>query len=155
MEKMDKFKILLVLSNLRFVKTVRKYLETFYDVSYAVSLEEFTKKVHHGHYDLIIIDYRFSGMKAEDVYQGVEFLHPNAVFIVYTDKEKKNIARKLWKRRAIDYIHHTDDPRRFVQGVNKAMRWTIQKRDTIALEKTLKNIENLVQEVKTIVKRWK
>lgn len=149
------FRILLALSDSDFTKRAIKLLQAFYRVDSAGTIKEFSDHIHKGEYDLIIIDYRFGGMKAEDVYQGVEFMHPNAVFIVYTEKEKKNIAKRLWKRRAIDFINHSPSEERFVQSVNKAMRWTIQKRDTLALERTLKNIENLVQDVKTIVKRWK
>ncbi len=149
------FKILLALSDMRFVNQTVKLLRTYYTVSYCKSLQDFSDQIHKGDFDLIVIDYRFGGMRAEDVYQGIEFLHPNAVFVVYTDKDKKKIAKKLWKRRAIDYINHTREPNRFVQSVNKAVRCAIQKRDTVSLEKTLKKIESLVQEVKTIVKRWK
>lgn len=149
------FRILLALSDTIFAQRSIKLLETFYQVDYAHTIKAFSDRIHKGEYDLIVIDYRFCGMKAEDVYQGVEFMHPNAVFIVYTEKEKKKIARRLWKRRAIDFINHTSSENRFVQSVNKAMRWTIQKRDTVALEKTLKNIETLMQQVKAIVRRWK
>jgi len=149
------FRILLALSDMAFAKRAIKLLETFYRVDCAYTIKEFSDRIHKGEYDLIVIDYRFGGMKAEDVYQGVEFMHPNAVFIVYTEKEKKKIAKRLWKRRAIDFINHTPSEERFVQSINKAMRWTIQKRDTVALEKTLKNIENMVQQVKAIVRRWK
>lgn len=149
------FKILLALSDPAFIKQTSRLLKQFYEVQYATTLKQFSDYVHKGEYDLIVIDYHFGGMKAEDVYQGIEFMHPNAVFIVYTDKEKRSLVKKLWKRRAIDYINHTRQPERFVQSVNKAMRWTVQKRDTIALERTLKNIENMVSEVKSIVRRWK
>lgn len=149
------FRILLALSDTVFAKRAIKLLETFYRVDCAHTIKAFSEHIHKGEYDLIVIDYRFGGMKAEDVYQGVEFMHPNAVFIVYTEKEKKKIAKRLWKRRAIDFINHTPSEERFVQSINKAMRWTIQKRDTVALEKTLKNIENMVQQVKAIVRRWK
>ncbi len=149
------FRILLALSDSAFTKRAVKLLENFYRVDCAGTIKEFSDHIHKGEFDLIVIDYRFGGMKAEDVYQGVEFMHPNAIFIVYTDREKKTIAKRLWKRRAIDFINHTPSEERFVQSINKAMRWTIQKRDTIALERTLKNIENLVQDVKAIVRRWK
>lgn len=149
------FKILLALSDARFAKQVSRLLQAFYKVHYTTTLKEFSDEIHRGEFDLIVIDYQFGGMRAEDVYQGIEFMHPNAVFVVYTDRQQKRIARRLWKRRAIDYIVHTHQPQRFVQSVNKAMRWTIQKRDTISLERTLKNIESLIQDVKSIVKRWK
>src|SRR3989338_3684452 len=100
------FRILLALSDPAFSKRAIKLLQAFYRVDSADTIKQFSDHIHKGEYDLIIIDYRFGGMKAEDVYQGVEFMHPNAVFIVYTEKEKKEIAKRLWKRRAIDFINH-------------------------------------------------
>ena len=150
-----RFKILLALSQLTFQKRAAEVLGKYYSVQTVKNVKEFSDAVHKGEFDLIIIDYRFSGMKAEDVYQGVEMMHPNAVFVVYTEREKKAITKKLWKRRAIDYINHTNNMRHFVLSVNKVMRWTIQKRDTLQLEKTLRSIESLISEVKVIVKRWK
>lgn len=149
------FRILLSLSDQNFQKRVVHILKNVYTVSSAATVKEFSDQIHKADYDLIILDYRFEEQRAEDIYQGVELLHPNAVFVIYTDCDKRSLAKKLWKRRAIDYINHTKDPYRFVQSVNKAMRWTIQKRDTVSLQKTLKNIERLVQDVKTIVSRWK
>lgn len=149
------FKILLALSDAAFAGQVTRLLKAFYIVHVATAIKDFSDEIHRGEFDLIVIDYRFGGMRAEDVYQGIEFMHPNAVFIVYTDRQQRRIAKRLWKRRAIDYIVHTQRPQRFVQSVNKAMRWTVQKRDTVSLERTLKNIESLIEDVKKIVKRWK
>jgi len=92
------FRILLALSDMAFAKRAIKLLETFYRVDCAYTIKEFSDRIHKGEYDLIVIDYRFGGMKAEDVYQGVEFMHPNAVFIVYTEKEKKKIKKVLQER---------------------------------------------------------
>jgi len=149
------FKILIALQDVKFARSVSSMLRKHYTTKSVSTVTQFSDAVHASKLDLIIIDYKFGGMKAEDVYQGVELLHPDAIFVVYTKRDRKTLAKKLWKRRAIDYINYTDDPHHFVESVNKAVRWTIQKRDTLRLEKTINNIEHLMEDVREIVTRWK
>lgn len=151
---MKDFKILLALSDHKFAKRVMRLLQTFFTVSIATSIRDLSSQIHKENPGLVIVDYSFSGMRADEIYRGIEFLHPNVTFVVYTSREKKLLAKKLWKRRAMDYITHTADEIAFVQNVNKIVRWTIQRNDTIALERTIEKIEKAIQDVRKIVKNW-
>jgi len=151
---MKDFKIVLAISNQKFAKKVLKILNSFYTANLVTSIRELSAKIHQENPNLIIIDYSFGGMRADEIYRGIEFLHPNVNFIVYTAQEKKYLAKKLWKRRAMDYLNYTDNPINFVQNVNKTVRWTIQRNETIALEKTVDKIERAILEVKKAIKNW-
>ena len=151
---MKDFKIVLAISNQKFARKVLKILDSFYTANLVTSIRELSAKIHQENPNLIIIDYSFGGMRADEIYRGIEFLHPNVNFIVYTAQEKKYLAKKLWKRRAMDYLNYTDNPINFVQNVNKTVRWTIQRNETIALEKTVDKIERAILEVKKAIKNW-
>ncbi|HNV85687.1 MAG TPA: response regulator [Candidatus Omnitrophota bacterium] len=151
---MKDFKIVLAISNQPFAKKVIRILNSFYTISLVTSIRDLSSKIHQENPNLIIIDYSFGGMRADEIYRGIEFLHPNVNFIVYTAREKKYLAKKLWKRRAMDYLNYTDDPVLFVQNVNKTVRWTIQRNETVALEKTVDKIEKAILDVKKTIKNW-
>jgi len=151
---MKDFKILLAISDVKFAKKVMRLLEVYFTVILATSIRELSAQIHKENPGLVVVDYSFGGMRADEIYHGIEFLHPNVTFVVYTAREKKLLAKKLWKRRAMDYITHTDDEVAFVQNINKIVRWTIQRNDTIALERTIEKIEKAIQEVRKIVKNW-
>jgi len=144
------FRILIAITDQRFAQKVTTQLRTSYTVQRARGIKEFSAKVHRYDFNLIIIDYRFCGMKAEDVYQGVELLHPHAIFIVYTEKDKKDLAMKTWKRRAMDYIIYTKDVYSFVEEVNKCVRWILQKAEATLFGK---RIDDLAEAIKGLSRK--
>ena len=144
------FKILLAITDQNFATRVAKALRQTYSVQQAKDIKDLSAKVHKYDFSLIIIDYRFSGMKAEDVYQGVELLHPNALFVIYTQKDKRDLAMKVWKRRALDYIVYTRDIYSFAEEVNKCVRWILQKTEATYLGK---RIDDLADSIKNLSRR--
>ena len=144
MPKKD-FKLLLALSDQRFAKRVAAELKAHYTVMLAKTLKEFSDRIHQADLGLIIIDYQYCGMKAEDVYQGIELLHPNSLFVIYTDKDKQDLAMRLWKRRAMDYIFHTNDAFAFAEEVHKCVRWIIQKAEAMALGKRIDDLADAIK----------
>jgi len=149
------FRILLALQDKKFITKVTRLLKKHYIMDHTTTIEDLSHKIHKKDFDLIILDYRFNKMRAEDVYQGIELLHPKAIFVVYTKKDNRTNVKNLWKRRALDYINYTDEPREFLNNVHKVVRWGIQKSDTIKLEKAMQAIEGSIEEVRKIIRRWK
>jgi DNA-binding NtrC family response regulator len=149
MAKKD-FRILVAVSNPSFSRKVVNELRKTYTVHMAKNIRDFSHKIHKKDFDLIIIDYRFSGMRAEDVYQGIMLLHPNALFVVYTAKDKKELAMRLWKRRALDYITATKDVFHFAEEVHKCVRWIVEKTDMTQLSK---KIDEMAESIKNISRR--
>ncbi|MBI4549902.1 MAG: response regulator [Candidatus Omnitrophica bacterium] len=141
------FKILIAISDTVFAEKVVRTLSKTYTIYLAKDLKDLSAKVHQVNCDLVVIDYHFCGMKAEDIYQGMELLHPNSLFIVYTQKDKKDLAMKLWKRRAFDYITYTRDTFSFVEEVHKCVRWTIQKTQVRDLRKKMDQLSEMIREL--------
>lgn len=146
MPKKD-FRILIAISERGFADKVLTELRKTYTAHSAKDLRSFSTLVHKRDFDLVVIDYRFCGMKAEDVYQGIEVLHPHAIFIVYTQRDKRDLAMKLWKRRAFDYITYTHDAQGFVQEINKCVRWTIQKAHVDVLRKKIDDLAETIRDL--------
>ena len=146
MSKKD-FRILIAISDQKFAQKVLKDLKKSYTISLSKDLKQFSKSVHEREFDLIVIDYRFCGMKAEDLYHSITLFHPHAVFIVYTQKDKKELAIKTWKRRAFDYITHTRDAYGFVEEIHKCVRWTIQKGQVSQLQKQMSDLAETIKEL--------
>ena len=141
------FKILLALNKQDFAKKVLYQLRKTYTIHLARTLKQFSHQVHKYEFDLVIIDYQFCGMKAEDVYQGIEMLHPNALFVIYTQRHKKDLAMKVWKRRALDYISYTSDIYSFCEEVNKCVRWLIQRTEVTTLGKKIDDLAHSITEI--------
>jgi len=139
--------MLIAISDLLFAQRVLKDLKKSYTVFLAKDLKQFSKSVHDREFDLIVIDYRFCGMKADDLYHSITLFHPHAVFIVYTQKDKKELAMKTWKRRAFDYITHTRDAYGFMEEIHKCVRWTIQKAQVGTLQKQMGDLAETIKEL--------
>ncbi len=152
MAKKD-FRILIAISERAFAEKVLKELRKTYTVHLAKDLKEFSAKVHKLDLDLVVIDYRFSGVKAEDIYHGIEVLHPNAVFVIYAEKDRRDLAVRLWKRRAFDYIVHTRDVYSFIEEINKCVRWAIQKAQVESLRKKMDALAETVRELSRKIQR--
>jgi len=140
------FRILIALPDSAFTKAVVTELRKFYSVQKAKDINHFSNKIHKTEFDLIIVDYKLSNMKPEDVTQGAELFHPNAVFIVYTEQGKEKLAMRTWKRRAFDYILYTDDVYNFTEEVHKSARWTLQKRIVSGLGEKIDVLSGSIQE---------
>ncbi len=141
-------KILIGLSDRRFLKAVVQILGRVYTVQSGFRIRDFAKKVHSFTPDLVIIDYQFSGMKATDLYQGIEFMHPNCVFVVRAESERLKIARLLWKRRAMDYIRKSPRVFDFVQDVNKVVRYIIERKENEEHILQIKALKKSISELK-------
>lgn len=141
------FKILVAISDVLFAKKALPLLRKTYTAHVARDIQEFSAKIHKYDFDLIIIDTHFSGLKAEEVYQGINLLHPNSVFVIYTRKDKQALAMRVWKRRAIDYIVYTKEAYTFMEEINKSVRWAIQKREVTHLGKTIESAAKSIQEL--------
>jgi DNA-binding NtrC family response regulator len=141
-------KILLALSDRNFLSRVVKILKSSYTIYPSMELRDFSEKVHSHNPDVIVVDYHFAGMKAEDLYQGIEFLHPNAVFVIYARRATLNLAKSIWKRRAMDYIYYTSNVLDFMADVHKVVRYVVEKKERLRLQSELALLKEQIGKVR-------
>lgn len=144
------FKLLVACENQKFQARVIRGLKDIYTVAGARSTRDLARKLRGTDYDLVIADQRFGGLGARELHQTIVRYTPHAVFVVYSQAERKSVAWTLHRRRAMDYILYTRRLEEFLERVHKVTRWTILQCEVLKLSE---KITRLADRIKALSKK--
>lgn len=90
--------------------------------------EECLKELHLKP-DIIILDYSYEGISGLELMQKVELEHPEIDFIFLSGQSEINVAIKIMKLGAADYIIKNDQaPYRLVQSIDQLLKVTKKRK---------------------------
>ncbi len=149
MAKKD-FKLLLAFENRKFQTRIIQKLRAVYTVSGVKSLKDLTEKLRRIEPSLVIVDQRFGNREAGELQEQIIRFCPHIVFVVYSHAERRSVAKRLRKYRAIDYIIYNSRILDFTEKVHKAVRWTILQNEVKLLST---KVNRIAESIKVISKR--
>ena len=77
-------------------------------------------------------------------------VHFQVHVVICVTEDNHAVARRIWKKRAIDFIFKPYDTQRFLIDVNKVVRHILDVREIKQLRKKIKTLE---QEIQTLQKK--
>ena len=148
----NQFRLVLALDNKETEKQVTQLLTKFYDVKTASDAEEVYHIVHHFHPDLAIMDYSLKNINPIELYEGIEFLHPETTYVLCAYHDNMEVAKRIWNKRAIDFIRKPIDTEHLLDDIYKITRHIIDVRKIETLEVKIKELEAEIRKLKGEVK---
>lgn len=130
----SKFRVLLALENEAINEQVHYLLSEHYDVRTAHDADDVYHLIHTFQPWLAVLDYNLTTINPIDLHEGVEFLHPQTKFVICVTTENLEVARRVWCKRAIDYIRKPIDQYRIRDDINKIVRHIIDQHEIRTLE---------------------
>lgn len=79
--------------------------------------------------DLAVFDFNIPEIDVFELCEKIDGGYPQISTVIYVEKEKLALAKKKWKKRAIDYIVGPLGAEEFVEDVNKAVRFLISEQE--------------------------
>ncbi|MFC1809225.1 response regulator [Candidatus Omnitrophota bacterium] len=141
------YKILLAFEDKQLSECCKNSLTDSYLVYVVNDAKRVYEIVHEVQLDLAILDYNLPNINPIELHEGMEYLHPATTIILCTTEENEQVAKRIWHRRALDYIRKPFHVSGFVNEVNKILRYvvacdqirTLEQR-VLRLERELKNL---------------
>jgi len=147
-KKTEKIKIVIGIEDSEQKQEIVKILSQTYSVQTASDSEEAYHVIHKFDPDLAILDYSLSKMHPIDLHEGISFVHSHVHLVICVTSENLEVARRVWHRRAMDFIFKPFHTTRFIQDVNKIIRYILDKRELDTLRKRINVIENELKKIK-------
>jgi DNA-binding NtrC family response regulator len=141
MIKTGDIKILLALTGDAKRVAIVHALSKKFSIETASDAEEAYHAIHKFNPDIAILDYNLSKINPIDVFDGVSLVHHTVYYVICVTNENLEVARRVWKRRAMDFIIKPYDVKRFVQDINKLVRYVFEQRELKYLRKRVKALE--------------
>jgi len=153
--KLDEFKILLGLNKNDPVDEIVEVLSNKFNVKCVSDAEEAYAIIHTFDPDLTILDYSIPKLNPIDLHDGISFVHSHMYLVLCVTAENLEVARRVWNKRAMDYIFKPIQKEHFVQDVNKIVRYIIDRRELEYLQQQIKFLEEQFNKLKisNILKR--
>ncbi|MBU1864037.1 MAG: response regulator [Candidatus Omnitrophica bacterium] len=148
-EKIKDVKILIGMEDSEQKKEIVDILSETFTVHAVSDSEEAYQEIHKFDPDLVILDYSLSKINPIDLHDGIAFIHSYISMVICATEENLEVARRVWSRRAIDFIIKPFETGSFIQDVNKIMRNLINKREVDALSKQVKQLEEAIKKIRT------
>ena len=115
--------------NESFVHAVKELLEKFYSVSVSYSGGEIVNTILESQPDLAILDFEIPEIDVLNLCEKLSGNAPEINTVIYVSLSNIKIARKKWRKRALDYIVGPLEPEEFLEDVNKVVRYIIIERE--------------------------
>jgi PleD family two-component response regulator len=147
-ENEDTLKILIGLDPCPERDEIVAILSSQYDVVTVVDSEEAYEKIHSFDPDLAILDYSLSKVNPIDLHHGIAMVHSYVQVVICATAENLEVAHRVWSRRAMDFIMKPITAERFIQDVNKIIRYIYDKRELKQLRERIKVIEKEIIKIK-------
>jgi len=125
-----------------------RILSESYEVMVVDDCEEAYHKIHSFDPDLAILDYSLSKVHPIDLHEGISMVHSYVQVVICATAENLEVARRVWSRRAMDFIVKPITNERFIQDVNKIIRYIIDKRELKQLRLRMKAVEEEIEKLK-------
>ncbi len=144
----EKLKIIIGLEDSVQKDEIIAILSEAYSVMTVDDCEDAYHKIHSFDPDLAILDYSLSKVHPIDLHEGIAMIHSYVQVVICVTAENLEVARRVWSRRAMDFIMKPIKTDRFIQDVNKIIRYIIDKRELKQLRLRVKAIEDEIAKLK-------
>jgi DNA-binding NtrC family response regulator len=134
-------KILLALTDDAKTIPIVHALSKKFSIETASDAEEAYHVIHKCNPDIAILDYNLSKIHPIDVFNGMSLVHHTVCYIICVTYENLEVARRAWNKRAMDFIVKPYDVKRFIEDVNKLVRYVLEQRELKYLRKRVKALE--------------
>lgn len=143
-------RLLLACESKKLQANLLRRLRTVYTVTGAKDLRDLSHQLKIREHSLVIVDHTFGGLDVEDLEQKINRFCHNIVFIVYSEAERKAVAKALKRYRAVDYILYTPRLHDMIEKFHKAIRWTLLQNDVTGLSQ---KITRVAESIKTLSRK--
>jgi len=144
----EKLKILIGLEPTPQREEIVSILAEKYSVETVSDSEEAYTRIHSFDPDLAILDYSLSKVNPIDLHDGIAMVHSYVQVVICATAENLEVAHRVWSRRAMDFIMKPVTTDRFIQDVNKIIRYIFDKRELKQLRARIKSIEEDIAKIK-------
>lgn len=124
----QKFKIVLGFHDWQISAYVAEAAREMYEINIVRTAEEAYAAVHAFTPDLAILDYAMDGINPIEFHEGIEMMHPETMIVICVDEMNLEIAKRIWRRRSMDFIRKPIYHDRIVDDMNKIVRHIIDRR---------------------------
>jgi two-component system, OmpR family, response regulator VicR len=138
----EKIKLLIGLEEGSKTDEILANLKTSYNVEMVYDSEEAYQKIHVFDPDIAILDYALSKIHPIELYEGISMVHFHLRVVICVNNENLEVASRIWKQRAIDFILKPFTAEQFVLDVNKVVRHVLDLRENESLKKKIVLLEN-------------
>ena len=147
-QKTNKFKILLGLDKRDPIDKIVKLLSKNFTIKVVNDAEEAYVQIHTFDPDLTILDYSIPKLNPIDLHDGISFVHSHMYLVLCVTSENLEVARRVWNKRAMDYIFKPIQTEHFIQDVYKIVRYIIDRKELDLLRSQIKVLEEKLKNVK-------
>ena len=140
-------RIALGLGEYEHIDRIVAILSQMHDIEVVADSEEAYHNIHAFKPDIAVLDYSLAKIHPIELYEGIALAHAHVHFIICVTEENYQIAQRVWKRRASDFIFKPFFPEQFVNDINKIVRNVF---NMIEIEELSERIKNLEKELKRL-----
>jgi len=136
-----KIKVVIGLPRYERLDAVVPKLRTMYDVETISDSEEAYHTIHVFKPDVAVLDFALSKIHPIELYEGIALAHPYVNFILCGTEDNFQIAQRVWKQRACDFIYKPFTPDQFVANINRIVRNIINVKEIEQLKQYIGELE--------------
>jgi len=130
------FKVFVGLKDAAYTKNIKELLGNFYTVAASSEGNAIINHLLEKQPDLAILDCDISEIDVLKMCEKLSCDYPSINTVIYVTLEKLYMAKRKWRKRALDYIVGPLDEEEFVEDVNKVVRYILMVRNR---EKLIRN----------------
>jgi PleD family two-component response regulator len=140
------YNILLGIEDRDLVEYCKQQLASYCIVHVAYDAQRVYQIMHEAKIDLAVLDYSLPNVNPIELHEGMAFLHPETTIVLCVSQENRAVATRIWHKRAIDYIYKPTESVRFVDDINKVLRYIIAQDYVRKLEERIMHLEKELKE---------
>jgi len=142
------YKILLAIEDAAVAEDCKNNLGDSCAVTLVSSSEEVYEVLHDVKVDLAVLDYSLSNVNPIELHEGMALLHPNTTVVLCVTRENREVATRIWRKRALDYIQKPFDGILLVDNINKVLRHIVAQDYIRKLEQRILKLEDEMKKLK-------
>jgi PleD family two-component response regulator len=140
------YNILLGIEDRDLIEYCKQQLSSYCIVHVAYDAQGVYQIMHEAKIDLAILDYSLPNVNPIELHEGMAFLHPETTIVLCVSPENRAVATRIWHKRAMDYIYKPTEGPRFVDDINKVLRYTVVQDYVRKLEVRIMQLEKQLKE---------
>ncbi len=142
------YKVLLALEDFDSAEYCKENLSDYCTVHIVGNAEQVYEALHNIQVDLAVLDYSLPSVNPIELHEGMDLLHPNTTVVLCVTAENREVASRIWHKRAVDYIQKPFDDTRLVDDINKVLRYIVAQNYIRRLEKRILQLESNMKNLK-------
>ncbi|MBN1493720.1 MAG: response regulator [Candidatus Omnitrophica bacterium] len=142
------YKVLLAIDDTALTDYCKLKLKDYCVVYVVDSSSRVYEIMHEAQIDLAVLDYSLPQINPIELHEGMEFLHPDTTIVLCVTRENREVATRIWHKRAIDYIQKPLDGPRLIDDINKVLRYIVAQDYVRRLEQRILQLEKELNDVR-------